>query len=129
MNCDWVDLSGEEVEKEVLNYKQAFAKCKKIQRDDKEFEALVRAIDMFLADIKSFEGYVPLAVFLRVEGMQERHWEELSKISDMRVNPKDKNFNLMRVIRMGLIEYLDKIEEISIKASKEFGIRKELDRM
>lgn len=30
MNCDWADLSGEEVEKEVMNYKQAFNKCKKI---------------------------------------------------------------------------------------------------
>jgi hypothetical protein len=72
---------------------------------------------------------VPLAVFLRVEGMLERHWEELSMISDMRVNPKDKNFTLNRVVKMGLNEYITNIEEISIKASKEFGIRKELDRM
>lgn len=72
---------------------------------------------------------MPLAVFLRVEGMQERHWDELSRISEIRVNPKDKNFNLKRVIRMGLNDFIPTIEEISIKASKEYGIRKELDRM
>lgn len=56
MNCEWNELSGEEVEKEVANYKTAFNKCKRIYRDDKEFESLVKAIDMFLDDIKEFEG-------------------------------------------------------------------------
>jgi len=54
-----------------------------------------------------------------VEGMQERHWDELSRVSEIRVNPKDKNFNLKRVIRMGLNDFIPTIEEISIKASKE----------
>lgn len=30
MNCEWYELSGEENEKEVGNYKAAFNKCKRI---------------------------------------------------------------------------------------------------
>jgi len=35
MNNPWEQLVGEELEKEVTNYKQSFNKCKKIYKKDK----------------------------------------------------------------------------------------------
>jgi len=104
MNCKWESLSGEEVEKEVINYKTSFNKCKKVFRNDEEFGKLVVAIDQFLKDIKEFEQFVPLAVSLRVDGMMERHWEELSKKVGFRLTPRERNFTLKRIIKLKLVD-------------------------
>jgi len=89
----------------------------------------VKAIDGFLVDLKNFETYVPMAVQLRVEGMQERHWAELSSKTNMKIPIQDRNFNLKTVIKMDLLKHGDVIEELSIRAAKEFTIRRELDKM
>lgn len=41
MFYSWNQLSGEEVEKETLNYKTSFNKCKKIYKKDKSKEGYV----------------------------------------------------------------------------------------
>ena len=89
----------------------------------------MKAIDGFLVDLKNFETYVPMAVQLRVEGMQERHWAELSSKTNMKIPIQERNFNLKTVIKMDLLKHGDVIEELSIRAAKEFTIRRELDKM
>lgn len=87
------------------------------------------AIDQFIADIKSFEVFQPLATLLRVEGMQERHWDELCKKSGKQIPYKDRNFNLSAVIKLNMHDHLEIIEELSTRAAKEWNIRRELDKM
>jgi hypothetical protein len=89
----------------------------------------VKAIDGFLVDLKNIETYVPMAVQLRVEGMQERHRAELSSKTNKNIPIKERNFNLQTVIKIDLLKHGDVIEELSIRAAKEYTIRRVIDKM
>lgn len=69
LNCPWEELNGAEVEDEVGNYKSTLQKCKKQFRANPNATKQVEIIDNLLIEIIEFEKFVPLAVFLRSNGM------------------------------------------------------------
>jgi len=130
LSCKWETLNGSEVESNVQNYKILLNKSKKVFKSKDETLVLVDIIDEVLNDLTKFEKFVPLAVNLRVQGMLDRHWDQLSKTINKDINPKkDPEFNLQKCIDYGLLNYIETIEDISNKAIKEYGIRSELDKM
>ena len=63
------------------------------------------------------------------KGLKERHWRDISEIVRFNINP-EKSETLNRIIKMELTkEDYDKLEEISDKAAKEYGIEKILQKM
>jgi len=130
LTCKWESLNGSDVETNVQNYKILLNKSKKVFKNKDETLVLVDIIDEVLNELSKFERFVPLAVNLRVQGMLDRHWDQLSKIINKDINPKkDEDFNLQKCIDNGLLNYIENIEDISNKAIKEYGIRNELDKM
>lgn len=73
--------------------------------------------------------------------MQFRHWDELASKCEVNLSVKNQNFTFAKLLKeLDLKEETDQdkartskinetIEEISSRASKEFTIRKELDKM
>jgi len=66
---------------------------------------------------------------LRVEGIDKRHFETLSKVFKLDIDPWKEGFNFKSMIDLGIIDRLEVIEDLSIRASKENNIRKDLDQM
>jgi dynein heavy chain len=80
------------------------------------------------AEIDVFKPIVPLAVALRREGMKDRHWEAISADSKIEVHP-DEDFNLQKVVDLGLAAHVAICDEVGEKAAKEFHIEKSLIKM
>lgn len=73
--------------------------------------------------------HMPLVRVFSSKGLKERHWRDISEIVRFNINP-DKSETLNRIIKMELTkEDYDKLEEISDKAAKEYGIEKILQKM
>ena len=90
--------------------------------------------------VDGFKSTVPLAVALRKEGMKERHWDQLSEAVgfDIRPPPEGENmegpddkpiFTLTTVIEKGMLNHVEKADEIGEKAYKEYHIEKSLAKM
>ena len=69
------------------NHLAKFSRFKKFFKNKPETENLVIHIDTFLNDIKEFEKQALLAMNLRVERIEKRHFETLSKIFKMEIDP------------------------------------------
>lgn len=92
-------------------------KTKKLDKPNK------LADDQFEA-LQEFMHHMPLVRVFSNKGLKERHWKDISEIVRFNIHP-DKPETLNRIIKMELTkEDYDKLEEISDKASKEYGIEK-----
>lgn len=60
--------------------------------------------------------------------MRDRHWDTISNMLNLPVSPSPK-FTLKSAIEMGLLSHIDKIQEVSEIASKEFAIEMALKKM
>jgi dynein heavy chain len=80
------------------------------------------------AKIDEFKPVVPVAVALRKQGMQERHWQELSKAVGFDIRP-DADFTLTTVVEKGMLKHTELCEDVGEKAAKEFHIEKSLAKM
>jgi len=78
--------------------------------------------------IEDFSGHVPLAVSLRKEGMQERHWNAISEKVGFDIRPTE-GFTLTTVVEKGMLNHIETAEEIGEKAYKEYNIEKSLINM
>jgi hypothetical protein len=117
------------IEFEVNSYKNKLAKVKKVFKNKPETEPLIAHIDHFLDEIKEFEQYIPLATNLTSKAIESRHFEQLSKTIGIEINPNKEGFTFNDMIGLNLLDRIDVIEETSVRASKEHGIRLDLDKM
>jgi dynein heavy chain len=80
--------------------------------------------------IDEFKPIVPIAVFLRKDGMADRHWAEISEKVGFEVTPKDdEEFNLQKLIDMGMVKHNQVCEDVGERAGKEYHIEKSLKKM
>jgi len=61
------------------------------------------------AKVDAFKPVVPIALALRKEGMQERHWDQLSTAVGFDVRPVE-GFTLTTLVDMGLMKHTDTAE-------------------
>jgi len=78
--------------------------------------------------IDGFKKVVPVALSLRKQGMQDRHWTALSEATKIQIAPTE-GFNLNKVIELGMVEHADTCEDVGEKAYKEHNIEKSLKKM
>ena len=72
---------------------------------------------------------LPLIRVFSNPGMKERHWTEVSKITGAPINP-ETNLSIKRVAEFDdIFDNLNKLEEISENAEKEFAIEKIISKM
>ena len=61
--------------------------------------------------------------------MEERHWEELMKVTRVNFDLNPKKFTLGNLFEAGLGSYVDDIGEIVVAAMQELKIRNELKKI
>ena len=85
------------------------------------------AIDM-KAKVDAFKPTVPVALALRKQGMQERHWDQLSTKVGFDVRPTE-GFTLTKLTDLGMLSHTEVAEEVGERAFKEHHIEKSLANM
>jgi len=67
-----------------------------------------------------FKPKVPLLVALRKQGLEERHWKDISNVMGKKVEKKGDGFTFERILEMGLMKHVDEIVQIGERAGKEY---------
>ncbi len=93
---------------------------------DKAMSQIVGIGDKVKAEMDKFKPNLPLMVALRKDGMQQRHWKEVSNLAGIEIDPEEDGFNFRRILSYDLLKSSDECVEIGEKASKEFNIEKML---
>ena len=86
-NGDWDDLDPTEVEDEFENSLKVINQVFRFFRDREGLKDIFKIAESMKAKIDEFKPIVPLAVFLRKDGMAERHWTEISEKVGFEVSP------------------------------------------
>ena len=78
--------------------------------------------------IDKFNKDMPLIAALGGNGMQGRHWDQIQEHVGKDVRPRNDT-TLKEMLEYNLGSHIEKIEEISVKASKEHALEKSLEKM
>ncbi|XP_053545345.1 dynein axonemal heavy chain 12 [Bombina bombina] len=153
MDGAFLDLNGESLEAEVDEfYREVYKMLKFYQQkqkkidDEKKKAAPRRSLleekvdenkkenstavmcDSVMEEIKDFKEYIPLVSILCNPGIRHRHWKQMSEIVEYDLTP-DSGTSLRKVLKQNLTPYLDKFEQISAAATKEFSLEKAMHTM
>ncbi|XP_038668758.1 dynein heavy chain 12, axonemal [Scyliorhinus canicula] len=149
MDGSFLDLNGESMEAEVDEFFREIYKMLKFFRqkqkkaelerrksaprrrlvaeeeveEEKKESASVTICSVVMAQIKDFKEIVPLVSILCNPGMRPRHWSMMSGIMGSDLTP-DSGTTLKKMLKLNLTPFLEKFEEISAAATKEFSLEK-----
>ncbi|KOC62554.1 Dynein heavy chain 7, axonemal [Habropoda laboriosa] len=82
----------------------------------------------FIEDIKWFKQYIPLLTVFRNPALRQIHWDDMSVTAGFDLTP-DAGTTFRKIIKMDLMEELEKYEMISISATKQLMLEELLAKM
>jgi dynein heavy chain len=139
LNGSMKSIDAEAVEKEVMNMWRTNFKCLKEFEPDEGGAAAggADAVDLskprkvaeaLKTQMDEFKERLPIIAVVCNAGMRERHWEQVSAVIGYAFRPTETTA-LNTVLGMGLERHLEKLNEISDAASKEYSLERALDKM
>ena len=128
---DWItgefkELDGDEVEAQVNEWWTQSYRLMKTFGTENEGAAAVAA--RLREDSEAFKKNVPVIRTLASPALRERHWLKLSEILQADINPED-GLTLQSLLDRNVMDYWEQIEEITVKAEKEFSLEKNIEQM
>ncbi|EFC48546.1 hypothetical protein NAEGRDRAFT_55628 [Naegleria gruberi] len=125
---DWMKTSFKKVDVDAL-----VEESKKLKKTIQNFNTKARAWDSYSGlnnAVNNMLTSLPLVQDLRNPAMRRRHWDELLEETHKKgaIDPDD-NFNLDQLLDLGLHSYVDTVQTIVDKASKELIIEKALTKV
>ncbi|KAJ3181753.1 Dynein heavy chain 7, axonemal [Geranomyces variabilis] len=125
MTGPFLKLDPEVVETEVTNMRRNIFKLALQFEND---PAPSEIAEITKEHIERFQVSLPLISTLCNPGLRERHWKEISQVVGFRFQP-DESTSLSGVLERNLSEYMDKLEQVSGVATKEYSFEKALQKM
>ncbi|KAJ3012302.1 Dynein heavy chain 7, axonemal [Thoreauomyces humboldtii] len=125
MTGPFLKLDPEVVETEVTNMRRNIFKLALMFESD---PAPSEIAEITKEHIERFQISLPLISTLCNPGLRERHWKEISQVVGFRFQP-DESTSLSGVLERNLSEYMDKLEQVSGVATKEYSFEKALQKM
>ncbi|KAK2839527.1 hypothetical protein Q5P01_013267 [Channa striata] len=122
-------LSGvqpDKVEGDVGNYWRTLYKL------EKGFTEVPKALNIatiIKAKVEDFREHIPMVQVLCNPGLRDRHWEAMSKVAGVSLQPAEDQACVAQFLSMNLERHLSNFEGISEAASKEFSLEKAMEKM
>ncbi|TPX68902.1 hypothetical protein SpCBS45565_g02819 [Spizellomyces sp. 'palustris'] len=125
MTGPFLKLDPEVVEAEVTNMRRNIFK---LSLSFENNPAPSEIAEITKEQIERFQVSLPLISTLCNPGLRERHWKEISQVVGFRFQP-DETTSLSGVLERNLGEHMDRLEQISSVATKEYSFEKALQKM
>ncbi|XP_015509159.2 dynein axonemal heavy chain 3 isoform X1 [Neodiprion lecontei] len=119
------DLDAEEVREETENSWRTLYKLSRLLTDT---PGARRIAEMVRGKVEKFKQFIPLLQTICNPGLQQRHWEQISQAVEIKIIPNASS-SLGEMVDFGLPVYINRLEEISMSATKEYGLEKNLRKM
>ena len=121
----FADLDAEEISESVENTWKILYKLAKTLHDN---PAARRIAEMVRAKVEKFRQFLPVLQTVCNKGLQKRHWDGIGELigQEIVVTPE---LTLNDMIELGLPKFTTQLEEISVSASKEYELEKNLMKM
>nr|XP_029135329.1 dynein heavy chain 7, axonemal [Labrus bergylta] len=122
-------LSGvnpDKVEGDVGNFWRTLYKL------EKGFNDVPKALNIattMKTKVEEFKEHIPMVQVLCNPGLRERHWEAMSEVAGVSLQPVDDQFCVAHFLSLSLDQHLNSFEGISEAASKEYSLEKAMEKM
>jgi dynein heavy chain len=126
---DWMKTSFKRVDVDFL-----VEETRKLKKQIAQFNSKTKSWDSYngLSDtVNNMLVSLPLVQDLRNPAMRPRHWEQLLEETHKAgvVDPQDESFSLEQLLELGLHAYVDNVQTIVDKASKQLIIENNLTKI
>ena len=119
------ELSPEQIEADVGNWWRVLYK---LGKNLVGLDNPLRVVAHVKERLDNFKSHLPLIQTMLNPGMRERHWKSLTEQIGHAVQPNEMS-TLASMLDAKVGDYLDKIQDASDTASKEYSLEKTLDKM
>lgn len=121
----FADMDGEKVSTIIDDLHKNIQKVIKNLANNREAR---RVAEKYRTKINQFKMYTPILEVICQKGMTDQHWMMISKHLGLLVNPTVCH-SLCSLIECGIMDVVDKLNEVSLMAAKEHELRTLLIRM
>lgn len=125
LNGPFQRLNAEEIDNEVNEMWRTMYKLNKVFAD---VTGPRSSADRMRKKIDQFKVNLPLLHVICNPGIKDRHWERMSNVVQFEIKPTEET-TLQTMMTYKLENFLEKLEEISGAASKEYSLEKALEKM
>ncbi|KAM8856216.1 dynein axonemal heavy chain 7 [Spinachia spinachia] len=127
----WVNgpLSGvnpDKLEMDVGNYWRTLYKL------EKGFSDVPKALSIAITmkrRVGDFKEHLPLVQILCNPGLRDRHWDTMSEVAGISLQPADEQACVAQFLSLHLEQHLERFEGINEVASKEYSLEKAMEKM
>jgi dynein heavy chain, axonemal len=127
MNGAWPTIEVEDAERLVEEWIKTLAVCAR-QFSEKKIVSMQKIAESIRQEVERFRPKVPVLRALKKKGLKTQHLQEISRAIGSELAP-DRNFTFTEALELGVLNYSDKIVEIGERASKEYVIEVNLEKM
>ncbi|CAB0036402.1 unnamed protein product [Trichogramma brassicae] len=100
----------------------------KLSRSLTDMPQARRVAEMARAKVDKFRQYLPLLSALSNSGLQARHWQRIGELASGDVSA-GRAASLADMLEAGLLQHVERLEDVSAAASKEYSLEQSLRHM